>query len=331
MRPLNEQVVVITGASSGIGRETACRFGLEGAKVVLAARGEQALGEAGNEVRRAGGEALTVPTDVADARSVSALADAAVGRFGRIDTWVNNAGVSVYGTVEQTSPAEMAQVVAVNLLGVMYGSQAALRYMKPAREGTIINVGSVVSERAVPLQPIYSASKYGVKGFTDAFRLECEMEDTGVNVTLIMPASMNTPFFLHARSKTGLKPRPIAPVYDPGVVAESIVYAAGHPIRDITAGGMAKALSLLTRISPALSDRFFTTGNAGFNKQQEGPDDGRDNLFEPIAETGKVEGEWAHESLATSRFTRLFEQHPMRKNALVLASAAGAVLLLRRR
>ena len=195
MRPLLEQVVVITGASSGTGRRAAIAFGEAGAAVVLAARNEEALLEAASEVQRAGGRALVVVTDVADWRQVPALAQAAIDQFGRIDTWVNNAAVSEYAMVEETSIDEINRQIQVDLLSQIHGVKAALPHMRRQQEGTIINVTSVEADRVAPLHAVYSAAKHGVKGFTAALRVELDHQSSGVNVTLILSSSTNTPFF----------------------------------------------------------------------------------------------------------------------------------------
>jgi NAD(P)-dependent dehydrogenase (short-subunit alcohol dehydrogenase family) len=215
LRPLGEQVVVLTGASSGIGRVTAVEFGRRGASVVLAARNEQALQAAAREVEAAGGRAHVVVTDVADAAQVSRLAEEAARRFGRIDTWVNNAAVSEYGTIEQISLEEIERIVAVNLLGTIYGIKAALPHLRRAGGGAIVNVGSVLSDRAVPLQSTYCATKHAVKGFTEAVRMELERERAGIHLTLIKPAVINTPYYNHARTRMRVEPRAMFPVYEP--------------------------------------------------------------------------------------------------------------------
>src|SRR5918999_94894 len=281
-RALRDQVVVITGASQGIGRETALQLGVQGAKVVLAARNEEALSELAKQVERLGGSAETVVTDVAEWPQVEALASRAVGRFGRIDTWVNNAAVSVYGTVDQVQPEEMERVIRVNLLGQMFGALAALPHLQREGGGTIIFVGSALSARAIPLQAPYVASKHGIKGFAEAIRMEIERESTDVDVVLIMPSSINTPLFTNARSKLGVRPMPVPPVYEPGVVAEAILFAAEHPARDIVVGGSGKLLVEGERISPWLTDRYMLQGDRLVQPQRRGePDEGFDNLFQP--------------------------------------------------
>lgn len=331
LRPLNEQVVVLTGASSGIGRATAIEFGRRGASVVLAARNVAGLQTAAREVEAAGGRALVVRTDVAVSEQVFRLAEAAVSHFGRIDTWVNNAAVSEYGTVEEVSLEEIERIVQVNLLGTIYGVRAALPHLKRAGGGALINVGSVLSDRAVPLQSTYCATKHAVKGFTEALRMELEHERASVHLTLIKPAVINTPYYNHARTRMGVEPRAMFPVYEPSLVAEAIIYAAAHPVRDIVVGDGGKFLTVLQRISPTLLDRLMLTNGAAFKLQQrEEPTRPGDNLFTPMDEAGAVTGEYTHRSTTFSPFTRHLEPYPNRKRLLLAAAALGAFALVRR-
>src|SRR4051794_23771867 len=225
-RPLGEQVVVLTGASSGIGREAAMLFARRGASLVLAARDEAALREVAVEVERDGGRAHVVPTDVADWPRVERLAREAVEHFGRIDTWVNDAGITIGGTVEAHEIDEIERIVRVNLLGQVFGVKAALPHMKRQGGGTFICVGSIASVRAMPLQTIYSATKHGVKALCEGLRLELQREPGEFHVTLIAPPSINTPLFGQSRTKFGTELGPPRPIYDPRIVAESIVFAA---------------------------------------------------------------------------------------------------------
>jgi NAD(P)-dependent dehydrogenase (short-subunit alcohol dehydrogenase family) len=331
MRPINDQVVVITGASSGIGRETALQFGQRGASVVLAARNLVALDEVARQVRDGGGQAHVLVADVGEWEQVRHLAEEAVARFGRIDTWVNNAGVTEYATVEDTTAEELNRIIQVNLLGQIYGVKAALPYMKRAGAGTIINVASGLGMRAVPWQSAYCASKHGIKGFTESLRLELAHQQSGIVVTTILPSSMNTPLFRHARSKIGVKPLPFPPVYDPRAVAEAIVFATEHPRREIYVGAAGKVLSVLEGWNPGLVDRMFLAGNSVFKLQQTGaPDDGQDNLFMPMDAQGAIRGEFGDRAQPTSLYTRLLDLYPNRKRLLLTACTLGLVALIRR-
>ena len=326
-----DQVVVITGASSGIGRATATAFGERGASVVLAARGREALDATAREVERAGGSALAVRTDVSDWDQVQALCAAAVERYSRIDTWVNNAAISAYGTVEQMDVEEIGRIVQVNLMGQVHGMKAALVQMRKQNHGTIINVASALAARAVPLQAAYSATKHAVKGFTEALRLELQSDGIPINVVLVMPSSINTPLFNHARSKVGVKPMPIPPVYEPEVVAEAIIRVAESPVRDVVVGGAGKALVTGQRLSPALLDVYMTSGRRMIKEQlTDEPADGRDNLYEPVPGIGAAAGDFGERSKGASPYTTLLELSPNRKRAALLLAALGVGAAVRK-
>jgi NAD(P)-dependent dehydrogenase (short-subunit alcohol dehydrogenase family) len=290
-KPIAEQVVVITGASSGIGRATALRFAARGATVVCAARGARALDSLVEQINAAGGTAVGVPTDVADPAAVRALADAAEERFGRIDTWVNNAAVGVWGRVEEITAAEFEQVLRVNFLGQVHGIHAALPALRRAGGGVLIGVVSVEGARAVPLNGPYTASKFAVRACYDTLRIELAQEGAPIAVTTILPASIDTPFFEHARSKLGVMVKPPPPVYAPELVADTIVYAARHPRREIPVGGAALGLLLGQRLSPALADAVLAVRRLGVGSQRTGrPDSGMDNVDSPLDEPGRVHG-----------------------------------------
>jgi short-subunit dehydrogenase len=328
---LAEQVVVITGASQGIGRETALQLAARGASVVVAARNEMALRDLAGEIQRLGGRAEPVVADVADYTQVLEIGSRAIERFGRVDTWVNNAAVSIYATVEQLEPEEMERLVRVNLLGQMYGSKVAISIMKPRPGGTIINVGSALSERAIPLQSAYVATKHGIAGFSEALRLELLHEEAGIDVVLILPSSINTPLFGWARSKLGVHPMPVPPVYEPRVVAEAICHAAEHGGREIVVGGWGKLLTLGQWLSPSLVDRYMLQGDRMFEQQKtDRPDDRRDNLFEPSTGPGATTGQFGAHAKTSSLYTRHLELHPIRKRAAAGMAVLAAAVLIRR-
>ena len=321
-RPVSEQVVVITGASNGIGRATALAFAAQGARVVCAARSVQALDTLVEQIRADGGSAMAVPTDVADPAAVRALADAAESRFGRIDTWVNNAAVSVWGRVEDITDAEFDRVMRVNFLGQVHGVHAALPALRRAGGGVVIGVSSVEGVRAVPLHGPYTASKFAVRALYDCLRMELAQEGAPIAVTTILPASIDTPFFEHARSKLGAMVKPPPPVYAPEVVAASIVYAAAHPRREIPVGGAAVGFFLGQRLSPALSDALFSIRRLGVGAlRSDRADNGVDNVDAPVDGPGRVHGSYPGRVLRHSAFTRLFGRRP-RPGELAAAAVA---------
>lgn len=330
-RPLREQVIVVTGASTGIGRETCLRAAARGAAVVLADHDEVSLRDAAEACQQNGGRALAVVTDVAEWGQVQRLAQQTVEHFGRIDTWVNNAAVTEYAFVTEMSIGDIERIIQVDLIGQIYGMKAALEQMLPRGAGTIINVASVLGVRAVPLQAPYCAAKHGIKGFTEALRMELKHAGTGINVTQVNPTSTNTPFFSHARSRVGSRPQPIPPVYEPSVVADAILFACEHPRRDIFAGGSGKLFEIVQRISPALLDWYMVNRGRMFEQQiSHEPDNGRDNLFEPLHETGSTRGEWKGRVKKSSFYTRAFELHPNVKRAALGAVVLGGAALAAR-
>ncbi|MEU4746743.1 SDR family oxidoreductase [Actinosynnema sp. NPDC023658] len=304
VRPVSEQVVVVAGASTGIGRATALAFAEQGTRVVCAARGAQALKSLVREIEGAGGQAIAVPTDVADPAAVQALADAAEERFGRIDTWVNVAAIAVFGRVEDITSEEYDRVMRVNFLGQVHGVQAALPALRRAGGGSIIGIASVEGVRSLPLHAPYTASKFALRGFYDCVRMELAQQGEPIAVTTILPASMDTPFFEHSRSKFGALPKPPAPVYAPELVADSIVFAASHPRREIPVGGSAVAFYLGQRLSPAVTDALLSLRRLGVNSlRNDRPDNGVDNFDAPLDEPGRVHGSHPGRVLHRSAFT----------------------------
>lgn len=330
LKPIHEQVIVITGASSGIGLVTARQAAQRGACVVLAARNGSDLHEATEAIRRTGGRAAFAVADVADAMQVEAIADIAIREFGHIDTWVNNAAVSMYGRLTDLSIDDMRRQMDVNYWGQVYGSRAAVRHLR-RRGGALINVGSAVSDRAIPLQGGYCAAKHALKAFTDALRMELEEEGMPIAVTLVKPASIDTPFFEKARTYLGVEPQPVPPVYAPEVVSEVILHAAQHPLRELIAGGSGAKLSA-ARFAPRLADLYMKRWT--FDSQRtDKPVSGRpDNLYEPMPADGGERGRnWKGHTRKSSVYTRA-ALHPRATAAVIagLALGLGAAAAARR-
>jgi NAD(P)-dependent dehydrogenase (short-subunit alcohol dehydrogenase family) len=326
--PLREQVMVITGASSGIGLVTAKQAAAAGASVVLAARNERDLQHAVRAIRDTGGRAIHVVADVADRAQVEAIAEAAIREFGRIDTWVNNAAVSMYGRVLELSVDDMRRQMDINYWGQVYGSITAVRHLR-AGGGALINVGSALCDRAIPLQASYCAAKHALKGFTDSLRMELEEEGVPVAVTLVKPASIDTPFFEKAKTYLGVEPQPVPPVYAPQVVAGVILEAAQRPIRELIAGGAGAKLSA-ARFAPRLADRYMERWT--FASQQTGePAAGRpDNLYGPVVDDGGERGRnWRGHTRRSSLYTSSF-LHPRRAVAVAGALAVALAVAARR-
>ena len=265
LKPIQEQVIVITGASSGIGLATARTAAKKGAKVVLSARTEETLASIVEKIAADGSEAIYVVADVARREEVQAIANAAIDRFGRIDTWVNDAGVSIYGRLDEVSDEDSRRLFETNYWGVVNGSLVALPYLRQ-NGGALINVGSEVSDAIVPLQGMYSASKHAVKGFTDALRVEIEEVDKApVSITLIQPTAVNTPYPQHARNYMDKEPKLPSPQIDPQKVTEAILDAACHHRRDVKVGAMAKINTLVAKVAPTIGDKL----SAKYTKKQQ--------------------------------------------------------------
>jgi short-subunit dehydrogenase len=255
LKPLRDQVIVVTGAGSGIGAATAKMAADRGAKVVLVGRQEDTLMRLVEEIVHAGGSAISVPADVGVQDDHARILERAIQSYGRVDTWVNNAGVSIFGRLEDVPIEDQRKLFETDYWGVVYGSMAAVRHMKESG-GALINVGSEVSDRAVPLQGAYSAAKHAVKGFTDALRMELREEGAPVSVTLIKPASIATGFTAHARNYMDVQPTLPPPIYAPETVADAILHAAEHPTRHLYVGGAARAIATLGQNMPSLADRM---------------------------------------------------------------------------
>lgn len=329
LKPLDQQVVVVFGASSGIGRETAARLAEKGAKVVVSARSGDSLDSLVDEIRAKGGTAHAVAAEAADFAQVKSVADEAVRLYGRIDTWVHAAGVLMFATFEQTTPDEFKRIVDVNLLGQVYGAKAALPYLIEGGGGALIHISSVEAMRATPYHAAYAASKHGIHGFLQALRLELIHDKRPVCITEIMPPAINTPLFRKSRTKIGFQPMGLPPIYPPRLVSDAILHAAEHPTREIVLGGAGKGMLLTQRLSPRLMDALMlAVGFRGQRTREPKPEAAPDNLFAPLPGQNTVEGEFGH--LARLEGTAPWLE---RNKWLVTGAAAalGAAALLARR
>ncbi|MFN2397176.1 MAG: SDR family oxidoreductase [Gemmatimonadaceae bacterium] len=322
LRPIDEQVMVITGASSGIGLVTAKMAARQGASVVIAARNENDLERAVEQIRAEGGRAVHIAGDVADAAFVERIADTAVREFGRIDTWVNNAAVAVYGRIMEVDLDDMRRQFDVIYWGQVHGSRTAVPHLRQ-RGGALINVASALADRAIPLQGNYCAAKHALKAFTDSLRMELEEEGAPISVTLVKPGSIDTPFFEKAKTYLGVEPQPVPPVYAPEVVAEAILHCAQHPTRDIITGGMGKMLSIANSF-PRLADRYMEKTTFESQKTDVPVGDRPNNLYEPVAHDGGERGSnWTGRTKSTSLYTKA-ALHP---GTTAVAAAVGVGLI----
>ncbi len=302
-KPLNQQTIVVTGASSGIGLATARMAAACGAGVVLVARSGEALERIAGEIVQAGGKAIAAIADVGDRAQVEAAAARAVQTFGGFDTWVNVAGVTIYGPLRSVSQDDHERLLRTNLWGTINGSLAAVDHLAE-RGGALVNVGSVASDLAFPFQGMYSASKHAVKGFTDALRMELQHEGAPISVTLVKPTSIDTPLPRRARNYMDREPMLPPPVYPPEEVANAILHAAVHPQRDIVVGGAGKAFTAAKEFSPGAFD-LLAPAIIAFQKRTGEPRRPAGALHAPEPDdTGHVRGDQPGYVMRTSAYTR---------------------------
>src|SRR5215203_1661327 len=330
LKPIANQVVVLMGASSGIGRETALRLAKRGAKMVVAARSEAGLRSLEDDLRELGGEVTTVVADVSEFEQVEAVAQSAVEEYGRLDTWVHLAAVGLFAPFDQTRSEEFRRVLDVDLMGQVYGAMAALPHIKREGSGGLVHISSVVGKRSTPLESAYSASKHGVEGFLESLRVELLQEGwNSIGVTNVIPAAINTPFFTKARTKLGVKPKGFPPIYQPGVVADAILYSAEKAPREIVAGGAGKGMLLGQRLSPRLMDALMVRGGFG-SQMTDQPKSAADpdGLFAPMEGQDRAEGEFGEQALHRSYLTWL-DTRPALKWSIGVAGLAIALGALR--
>lgn len=326
LKPIEQQVVVVVGASSGIGREAALRFAQRGAKVVVSARSESGLASLVEEIQQMGGNATAITADVSSFEQVQAIADKAIATYSRIDTWVHASATAVFGTFEQISVEEFKRVIDVSLMGQIYGAKAALPYLRQEGRGALIHISSMEGVRALPLQSPYSASKHGIEGFLESLRVELEHEKIPISVTSIKPAVINTPFYNNARTKLGVKPTGIPPYYQPELVAEAILYTAEHPTRDFIVGDVGRILDLLQRLSPSLVDSLLLLAGFPLQKTDElKSEDDPHNLYESQPQYDRIKGDFDH--LTIPSLSDWFARHPAVKTSVIASSIIGVTAL----
>lgn len=319
-----DEVVVVTGASAGLGRAIVREFARHGARIALIAREPDRLAQTEREVERLGGEALAIPLDVAEAQAVSRAADQTEDRFGPIDIWINNAMTTVFAPFLEVTPEEYKRATEVTYLGNVWGTMTALRKMKPRDRGTIVQIGSALAYRSIPLQSAYCGAKHAIMGFTDTIRTELIHDHSKVHITMVQMPAMNTPQFDWCRTRMPRHPQPVPPIFNPEVAAQAVYWAAHHRRREVYVGFPTVASIIGTKLVPGLLDYYL--GRTGYASQQTGePVDAQrpDNLMEPV--TGDFE---AHGSFDRQAYNHSPQQWAdTHRSALLAASLIGAGLL----
>jgi NAD(P)-dependent dehydrogenase (short-subunit alcohol dehydrogenase family) len=318
-----KEVVVITGATSGIGRAIARRFAEDGSRIGLIARGRDGLDGARKDIEAAGGEAIVFPTDLAEWDAVDSAATAVEEAFGPIDVWVNNAMATVFAPFKEVDPDEFKRATEVTYFGTVWGTKAALDRMLPRDRGTIVLVGSALAYRGIPLQAAYCGAKHGVKGFFESVRTELRADDSKVHLSMVQLPGVNTPQFEHGRSKMPKVPQPMPPYYQPEVAADAVHWAAHHRRRELYVGGPTVKTIIGNKVAPWLVERLLA--RVGINGQQsDRPADPRrlDNLFSPVPGDPGAHGPYD----AKARTTSIQTQLAMHRGVVAAGVAAVAVL-----
>jgi len=325
MNRKQRKVVVVTGASAGIGRAAVRAFAERGADLGLVARGRDGLEGAAREVESFGGRALALPVDVSNAGDVDAAADCVEQELGPIDVWVNDAMVSVFSPFSEITAEEFRRVTEVSYLGYVYGTMAALRRMRPRNHGAIVQVGSALAYRGIPLQSAYCGAKHAIQGFTESVRCELLHEGSRVHITMVQMPALNTPQFGWVKSRLPRQPQPVPPIYQPELAAKAIVFAAEHRRREVYVGGSTATVIAGNKILPGLGDRYLA--RTGFDSQmtdEPADPDRPDNLWAPVpGDRG------AHGGFDDRAHTRSWQlEATMHRGWLALAGLAGVGLSL---
>ena len=326
------EVVVVTGASAGVGRATACELARQGASVALIARGQAGLEGARRDVERLGGRALVVPADVADAEQVEAAAERIESELGPVDVWVNNAMATILAPLSKITPEEFRRSTEVTYLGSVWGTMAALRRMRPRDRGVIVQVGSALAYRGIPLQAPYCGAKHALQGFLESLRAELLHEGANVHVTMVQLPALNTPQFTWARTRMPREPQPVPPIYQPEVAAKAIVWAARNPRRELMVAWPTVKAIMGNAVAPGLADRYLARSGYDAQQRDEPHDPSRpDNLFEPVDadEDRGVHGPFDEEARRGS-LQAAASRHRRSLGIGALASLAGLAVLRRR-
>ncbi|RSN07530.1 short-chain dehydrogenase [Nonomuraea sp. WAC 01424] len=331
MAPLRGRVVVVTGASGGVGRAVVRELGARGARVALIARGTAGLGAAAVDVGTAGGDAKVYEADVADHEQVRAAAERIEAEMGPISVWINTAFSSVFAKFSDISPDEFARTTSVTYLGYVWGTKVALDLMTPRNAGTIVQTGSALSQRGIPLQSAYCGAKHAIKGFTESLRTELLADGGNIDVTLVQLPAVNTPQFEWVLSKLRRHPQPVPPIYQPEVAARAIVYAAEHPGRkEYWVGASTAATLVAQRIAPALVDRYLARTGIDSQQTDDKRPSGVSNLWEPADEDKDYGAHGTFDRRSHSHSPQVWlSQH--RRAVLLAAAGAAATLTAARR
>jgi len=298
---MSPETVVVTGASAGVGRAVVRAFARRRAHIGMIARGVDGLKAAASEVEAIGGRALVLPTDVADADAVESAAEAVERQFGPIDLWINCAMATIFAPLHMITPEEYRRATEVTYLGYVYGTMAALKRMRPRNHGTIVQVGSALAYRAIPLQSPYCGAKHAIRGFTDSLRSELIHDGKNVHLTMVQMPALNTPQFDWARNKMRHRPQPVPPIFEPEVAAEAIVFAAHARRREVFVGGSTVEAIWGNKIAPGLLDRWLARhGYSAQMTREPASHDGADNLYTPVAGDHGARGRFGNRARSMS-------------------------------
>ena len=324
------EVVVITGASAGVGRATVRKFARHGARIALLARGTDGLEAAQREVEELGGAAIVIPVDVANAAQVEAAAARVEIDLGKIDIWINNAMASVFSPIKEMTPEEFRRVTEVTYLGCVYGTLAALKRMLPRDRGMIVQVGSALAYRGIPLQAAYCAAKHAVQGFCDSLRCELLHDKSGVRLTMVQLPALNTPQFGWVKSRLPRKAQPVPPIFQPEVAAEAIYFAAHNPRREFYVGFPSVKAIVANKIAPGLLDHFLAS--TGYESQQyDGKEDPNrpDNLWRPVRGDHGAHGAFDARAISCSPQLWASEHRTWLMAGMVVLAISGLVALFK--